>query len=87
MAAGRAIVASDAGGLPELVRDGENGLVAPVEDVEANVRCLARLLEDAALRERLGAAARRKVEDSLTDVHIAGQTAEYYRRVTGHDEG
>jgi len=81
MAASRAIVASDAGGLPELIHDGENGLIAPVEDVEANVACLERLIEDAALRERLGSAARRKVEESLTDVHIARTSADYYRRV------
>ena len=48
MAAGRAIVSSDAGGLPELIRDGENGLVAPSEDVASYVTCIERLIEDRA---------------------------------------
>ncbi len=80
MAAGRAIVASDAGGLPELVTDGETGLVAPVEDAAATLACLERLIEDRALCERLGNNARRKVEATLTDTFIAGQSVDYYRK-------
>jgi glycosyltransferase involved in cell wall biosynthesis len=81
MAAGRAIVSSDAGGLPELIRDGENGLVAPREDVAAYVRCVERLIEDRRLRERLGEAARRTVAEAHGDVRIAEVTVSYYRAV------
>jgi glycosyltransferase involved in cell wall biosynthesis len=80
MAAGRAIVSSDQGGMPELIRDGENGLLATSGDAASYVRGVERLLEDSALRERLGAAARRTIERSFTDVHIAARSVEYYRQ-------
>jgi glycosyltransferase involved in cell wall biosynthesis len=80
MAAGRAIVASDAGGLPELIRDGENGLIAKSEDAPAFARQIERLLEDAPLRERLGRAARRTVEERYTDVAIAQRSLDYWTR-------
>ncbi len=80
MAAGRAIVASDAGGLPELIRDGENGLIAKSEDAPAFARQIERLLEDPSLRERLGRAARRTVEERYTDTGIAQQSLDYYRQ-------
>jgi len=79
MAAGRAIVASDAGGLPELIEDGANGLLAKSEDSLAFVRQIERLLEDASLRDRLGYVARRTVEERYTDVRIAQQSLDHYR--------
>lgn len=83
MTAGRAVVASDAGGLPELIEDGVNGLLARSEDVQAFVRQIERLLEDPALRERLGHAARRTVEERYTDVLIAQQSLDHYRTALG----
>lgn len=80
MAAGRAIVASDAGGLPELIQDGENGLIARSGEAPEFVRQLERLLADRALRERLGAAARRSVEQRYTDVGIAQQSLDSWKK-------
>jgi glycosyltransferase involved in cell wall biosynthesis len=79
MAAGRAIVCSNAGGLPELIQDDVNGLLARSEDVASYVRSVERLIEDRDLRERLGAAARRTVADFHTDVRIAEASLAYYR--------
>jgi glycosyltransferase involved in cell wall biosynthesis len=62
MASGLAIVASDAGEIAALVRDGQSGLVCPPGDVAALCSALLRLAHDAGLRARLGAAARREVE-------------------------
>lgn len=61
MAAGLPVVASDVGGVPELVIDGETGLLIPPGDVPALTRALAWLLEDRARRQRLGDAARARV--------------------------
>jgi glycosyltransferase involved in cell wall biosynthesis len=58
MACGRAVVASGAGEIPELVRDGETGLLCACDDPAALAEALARLLESAGLRNRLGQAAR-----------------------------
>jgi glycosyltransferase involved in cell wall biosynthesis len=79
MAAGLAIVSSDQGGMPELIEDGVNGLLAESGNVDAYVAGLGRLLEDGALRRRLGAAARRTVETSFTDVRVAEQSVAGYR--------
>lgn len=58
LAAGKAVVASRAGGIPELV--GRAGLLVPREDPRALADALGRVLSDAGLRRRLGAAARRR---------------------------
>ena len=79
MAAGRAIVSTDQGGMPELIRDGENGLLANTENPEAFISGLERLIEDGQLRERLGSAARRTIEESYTDIRIARLASAHYR--------
>jgi len=79
MAAGRAIIGSDQGGMPELIRDGENGLLAQSENPRAFIFCLERLIDDPSFRDRLGSAARRTVENSYTDVAIARLSAAYYK--------
>lgn len=56
LAAGRPVVASAAGGLPEIVRDGETGLLVPKGDASALVDATLRLLRDPALAHRLGRA-------------------------------
>ena len=58
MATGRAVVVSGAGGAAELVADGVDALTHAPGDVEGLAGCLERLASDAALRARLGAAAR-----------------------------
>lgn len=59
-AAGKPTVASAIGGLTDVVVDGETGLLVPPGDAAALRNALARLIADAALRERLGAAARER---------------------------
>jgi len=61
MALGRAVVATPVDGIPELVIDGETGLLVPVGDPERLAAALARLLGDDALRRRLGEAGRERV--------------------------
>lgn len=56
-AAGLPVVAGDSGGVGEIVRDGETGFVVPEGDVAALVAAMARLIDDAGLRRRLGSAA------------------------------
>ena len=62
MASGLAVVATPVGGIEDLVRHGDNGLLAPPHDAPAIADAIGELLADTALRERLGAAARRTVE-------------------------
>ena len=57
MAAGCACVASSAGPIPEVVRDGEDGILVPPANPEAIAAAVCRLLDDEPLRKRLGDAA------------------------------
>jgi len=61
-AAGRATVATDVGGVADVVADGVTGLVVPRDDEAALAETLARLGNDLALRTRLGAAAPERAE-------------------------
>lgn len=79
MAASRAVVASDAGGIPELIEHGVNGLIAPAGNATAFVDALSECVESAALRETLGAAARRTVEQRFTDTIVAERSLDVYR--------
>jgi glycosyltransferase involved in cell wall biosynthesis len=56
LVAGSAVIGTPAGGIPEVVRDGETGLLVPDGDAAALAEALARLLADDALRHRLVAA-------------------------------
>lgn len=62
MAFGKPVIASNIGGIPELVADGETGLLFPAENEAALRDCLLRLMRDPDLRKRFGAAARRRAE-------------------------
>jgi len=57
-ASGLPIVSTNAGAILDLIRDGENGLLAPVGDVDALAAHILRLLDDPALARRLSLAAR-----------------------------
>ena len=61
-ACGLPVIASRSGGIPEAVREGETGLLVDPEDPSAVAAAAVRLLEDEALRRRLGAAGREAVE-------------------------
>lgn len=62
MATGLPVVSTALTGIPEIIDDDENGLVVPPGDAEALAKALASLLENPTLRERMGMAGRRKVE-------------------------
>ncbi|HYC36430.1 MAG TPA: glycosyltransferase family 4 protein [Usitatibacter sp.] len=66
MAAGCAVVATRVGGIPDVVRDGENGLLVEPGDTRALQAALERLVADPALARRLGAAARATIAARYT---------------------
>jgi glycosyltransferase involved in cell wall biosynthesis len=75
MASGRPVCASRAGGLPDIVVDGETGFLFDREDSEALARCLARLLDSPDLRRRMGEQGRARAETEFDWRRIA---ARYY---------
>ena len=62
MATGLPVVASDVGGIPELVEDGRNGLLVPVGDAQALAAAIVRLMAEPQLADALGEAARLAIE-------------------------
>ena len=74
------VIVSDAGGLPEVVRDGETGLVVPRNDVPALRAALKRLVLDAALRERMGTAGRARVAREYEWGHCVDRMERCYER-------
>lgn len=62
MAGGLLVVSTDAGGVPYLVRDGENGLLVPRDDAEALAAAVRRALAEPGLAERLSGGARDSVQ-------------------------
>jgi glycosyltransferase involved in cell wall biosynthesis len=79
MASGLPIVTTEAGGMREAVRDGIDGLIVKVRDTEATAAALTRLASDAALRSRMGASARARIEaDFRLDQQIAAFRDMFY---------
>ncbi|MBW2267550.1 MAG: glycosyltransferase family 4 protein [Deltaproteobacteria bacterium] len=71
---GTPVVATPVGGHPEILRNGENGFLVPVDDPEAMAERCCEILSDASLAERLGQAARQTVAREFS---LAGQIDAY----------
>ncbi|WP_372922267.1 glycosyltransferase family 4 protein [Roseovarius sp.] len=80
MAMARPIVSTDVGDVARHVLDGEAGFVVPVDDDTAMAERLARLLDDSALRDRMGRAARQAVSAFSPD-RVAKATLDFYQQV------
>jgi glycosyltransferase involved in cell wall biosynthesis len=81
LAVGTPVIATTVGGVPEVVRDGENGLLVPPGDADALAAAIARFAGDPELRERLRSAARPSVEDYRADRVLARIESELQRAV------
>lgn len=78
---GAAIVASNVGGIPELVQHGANGLLVPADDPEKLGGALLQLLDDPTYRTTLTADGARRVREQFTAEHIGGQYRALYEQV------
>ena len=78
MAAGRPVVATRVGGIPEVVVDGETGFLVEPEDAGALAGAIARVLGDPALAFRLGEAGRRRAQAVFSAERMADQMAALY---------
>jgi Glycosyltransferase len=83
MAAGRAVVAVGAGGVPAMIEDGVSGFVVPPSDVDTMADRIRRLLVDKPLRGALGSAARKQALDMFGSASIARQTLDVYDELLG----
>jgi len=98
-ASGKPVVASNAGGIPEMVEDGVNGLLFPVGDADALADRLRHMLADRAAREEMGRRGRAKAErlyrreahyERIIEIYrdvIAGKSARDGDAITGKGVG
>lgn len=77
MSWGLAIIATPVGGIPDIVVDGENGLLVQPGDTAALAAAIKRIADDAALRQRLGGQARTSVEPYSSAGYADGLIAIY----------
>lgn len=83
MAAGKPVVATRVGGIPDLVEDGQTGFLVEPGDAMGMADSLVRLLSDATLRERMGGEARRRAVSRFRMEAVAQKYREVYYSVAG----
>ncbi|HWG00574.1 MAG TPA: glycogen synthase [Trebonia sp.] len=83
MACGTAVVASRVGGIPEVVDDGDTGLLVPPDDPAALAAAVNTLLRDPGRAAALGAAGRERAAKSFSWESVAAQTAGLYAELAG----
>jgi glycosyltransferase involved in cell wall biosynthesis len=84
MACARPIVATAAGGMPEVVVDGETGLLVPPRDDEALAAAIIRMLEDERMRHAMGDAGHLRVRERFSSDRMVQDTLKLYQRVALH---
>ncbi len=87
MAAARAVVATAAGGIPEVVVDGETGLLVPPRDARALAAAIVTLLQDPAARERMGRAGLARVGERFSAERMVRETLAVYELVVSRARG
>lgn len=81
MSAGLPVVATSVGGVPEIVLDGETGLIVPPGDAAALERAIRSLIENPATARKMGEAGRSRYETYFTPEKVAGMIGRLIARV------
>jgi glycosyltransferase involved in cell wall biosynthesis len=80
-AAGKPVVATSVGGVPDVVRDGMTGLLAPAADPVALATQIVMLLDDSSRADAMGRAGREWVRDRYSVQRLVADTASLYREL------
>jgi glycogen synthase len=75
------VIGCRSGGMPEVIADGETGLLAEPGDSQSLVACLTRLVDDRSLRQRLGAAGRQRYELLYTPERMAREVVAAFNQI------
>jgi glycosyltransferase involved in cell wall biosynthesis len=78
MAAGLPVVATRVGGIPEIIQDGENGLLVPPQNSQALAEAVIRLLEDSDLAQRLATAGQKRMRTQFSFDRLLGVLEQLY---------
>lgn len=87
MALGKPVVSTAVGGVPELVQDGQTGLLVPPGEPEALACALKRLAGSAAQRRRMGSAGRRRVAQWFDQRRLVKRMEALYEHLLGEAQG
>jgi glycosyltransferase involved in cell wall biosynthesis len=79
-ALGKPLITTDAVGCREVVDDGINGLLVPVQDAKALAQARMRMIEQPAMRERMGRAGRQKVEQEFDERMVLEKIVQVYEQ-------
>jgi len=77
------IVSTQVGGIPDIVKDNENGLIAEKHNAESLVQCLEKLLGNVELRQLMGEDGYRKLKDNFTEQKFEQNILEIFSSLTG----
>lgn len=80
MALGRPVLATTAGGLPEVIEHGASGWLVPAQDPAQLAQAIGQLLDDPALRQRLGTAGRLRAQQHFSLQAVTARLRDIYRR-------
>ena len=83
MASSKAVVATEAGGIPEVVEHGVTGLLVPVQKPSAMAEAILRLLHDRPLRDQMGRAGLERVRARFSMDRMVDETLAVYARAVG----
>lgn len=83
MSAGKAIVATPAGGVAEMIDDGKTGIIVPMKDGSAIASAVGRLLDSPETRKEMGSAARQVAENRFRKEVSVQKTLAFYRDILG----
>jgi len=81
MAAGRPVIATDGGALPEIIQSGQTGLLVPMGDAGAMAQALEALLSDPARSRAMGIAGQLHARQHFTNRHVARSIEKIYEKV------
>lgn len=81
MAMSKPMIVTNMGGMPEIIKHGINGFVAPVRDFEAIAAKICQLLDDVKLKERFGYTGREMVESQYTKEKVTHDTLAVYNKI------
>jgi glycosyltransferase involved in cell wall biosynthesis len=84
MACERAVIATPVGGVPDILEDGKNGILVPVNDPERLAEKILGLLADPSLRSRLGKNARETITEGFTPEMELAANLDVYRKIGLH---
>ena len=81
MSSAKPMIVTDAGGMPEIIKDGINGFVIPIKNFERLAARIIQLLDDQRLNERFGYTGREMVEQYYTKEIITDNMLKVYKKV------